>query len=982
MGGKPVLTYTFNLYAKSPALDRKKVFVNAFSGKVEFNESLIHSGESEGTAFTAYSGTQKIITDSLANFFRLRDNSRGNGVETYNALRTRNFGSAVDFIDSNNVWNNINANLDEYATDAHWGTQKFYDYLDTMFQRNSIDGFGFRLRSYVHVDENLVNAFWDGQRMSYGDGDPMFNRTPLTTLDIVGHEITHGLTDFTSDLIYANESGALNESFSDIFGTALEFWARPDRANWDIGEDMGSAIRSMSDPKLLGDPDTYEGENWIDQDCFPTRFNDRCGVHTNSGVQNKWFYLLSEGGKGVNDLQDSFDLDGIGMSKAEQIAYRNMLVYLTPSSNYSDAQFFSIVSAVDIHGTCSPEVAAVTDAWYAVGIGNKYVDSVSASFKAIPDTSFCFFPAEVRFEGTGSNVLEFEWQFGNGQSSIERSPTVEYTSLGKYDVRLIADGGACGTDTLVRKEYIVLDTAIGCSYLLRDTISTTVSECKGRLFDSGGLNGNYTLDESGVFVIDVPSADYISLKFISIDVESDGLLCNKDFLEVFDGPFGQAKSMGRFCTNRLPVNGELNSSSNVLSIQFLSDEINVASGFLLEWECQTASQNPIADFSVSSNETCLRERNFRNLSTQGSGKQKWYFGDGAISEELHPSHEYQENGIYDVKLVVENSFGKDSITKTSLVTINEPVRPDALRDTFCLGENAEFRISSVNEIAWYSDTLGNALFIGGTLNIGKLTGDTTLFIRETTNSTSQEGGKMDNVGEGDYSDNNDFIIFDVHRPIILETMLFYSNRSGTRTLDIFNHRGEVVVSRNVFIPGNTFFVNLNIELDADTSYMISISDRNTGLFKNTSGASFPYFISDLVTLKGSNLPNGQYPYFYRWKVRENNCESSFNTVSATLDTSCVVSSLAELNSDKRKYFIYPNPFESILTISVVGSEVVSNAELSVYSAFGQRAYSKSRVSIRKDQKFDVDLSHLPSGVYYVELKGRNFSQSNKLIKAR
>ena len=121
------------------------------------------------------------------------------------------YGNAVDFTDGDNFWNNT-SNLDNYATDAHWGAEMTYDYFFSMFNRNSIDGNGFALVSYVHYGNNYSNAFWDGQRMTYGDG----NNNPFTALDITGHEITHGLTNFTANLVYQNESGALNESFSDI----------------------------------------------------------------------------------------------------------------------------------------------------------------------------------------------------------------------------------------------------------------------------------------------------------------------------------------------------------------------------------------------------------------------------------------------------------------------------------------------------------------------------------------------------------------------------------------------------------------------------------------------------------------------------------------------------------------------------------------------------------------------------------------------
>jgi hypothetical protein len=121
----------------------------------------------------------------------------------------------------------------------------------------------------------------------------------------------------------------------------------------------------MANPNLKNDPDTYLGTHWI------TSKTDNFGVHTNSGVQNFWFYLLSVGGSGTNDNSNAYSVTGLGMSKAVQIAYRNLSVYLTPTSNYAMARQFAIQSARDLYGNCSNEVTQTTAAWYAVGVGTN-----------------------------------------------------------------------------------------------------------------------------------------------------------------------------------------------------------------------------------------------------------------------------------------------------------------------------------------------------------------------------------------------------------------------------------------------------------------------------------------------------------------------------------------------------------------------------------------------------------------------------------
>jgi Zn-dependent metalloprotease len=241
------------VYADKP-LSRDYVYVDALSGEVLLKKNRIHTSDTPGTAVTAYSGNQPIITDSYLGGYRLQETGRGGGIRTFDIQTGTNYGNAVDFTDADNTWNNVNAQMDEYATDAHWGAEMTYDYYWLIHNRNSIDDAGFQLDSYVHYDVNYSNAFWDGTRMTYGDGSGTVN--PFTALDIAGHEITHGLTEFTSGLDYIDESGALNESYSDIFGTCIEFYGRPGNANWLMGADIGYTIRNMANPNSVGDPDT------------------------------------------------------------------------------------------------------------------------------------------------------------------------------------------------------------------------------------------------------------------------------------------------------------------------------------------------------------------------------------------------------------------------------------------------------------------------------------------------------------------------------------------------------------------------------------------------------------------------------------------------------------------------------------------------------------------------------------------------------
>ncbi|MEM7038893.1 MAG: M4 family metallopeptidase, partial [Bacteroidota bacterium] len=440
-------SWKFNIYADDP-LSRAEIFVDAKTGNIVWSREEIHHVDSTGSAVTMFSGTQTIITDYTGTNFRLRESGRGNGINTYDMNEGTNYGAAVDFVDGNNVWNNVNAQQDEAATDGHWGAEMTYDYFFLEHNRNSINGSGFALNSYVHYDANFVNAFWDGQRMTYGDGNGG-SWDPFTCLDIAGHEITHGMTQFTADLIYQNESGALNESFSDIFGKAIEFYARPNNFSWRVGIDISNnGIRDMDNPNLFNDPDTYGGTNYY------TGAADNGGVHINSGIQNKWFNILVDGESGTNDNNNFYNVSSIGWVKAGAVAFRNLSVYLTPGSQHTDARFYAIQSAVDLYGPCTSEVIAVTDAWYAVGVGPPFVFGITANFN-IPSTSYCNLPATIPFTNTSTNGGSYYWDFGDGTiDTTNLNPTHVYSTPGQYTVTLIAYGGPCGNDTLVQTNYI------------------------------------------------------------------------------------------------------------------------------------------------------------------------------------------------------------------------------------------------------------------------------------------------------------------------------------------------------------------------------------------------------------------------------------------------------------------------------------------------------------------------------------------------
>jgi Zn-dependent metalloprotease len=319
----------------------------------------------DGVGHSLYSGDVLITTDLQNGTYVLFDTSRGGHYTTDMLNRLIGFWRGALITDADNIWgDNTTGDRASAAVDAYFGAAVTWDYYLNVHGRTGIGNDGVGTLSRVHYRRQYNNAFWsDGcQCTTYGDGDGTWF-TPLVSLDIAGHELTHGVTSATAELIYANQSGGLNEAISDIFGTMVEFYAAAHGAtkapNYWIGEDVftpgapGDALRYMDNP-------TQDGRSI---DTFAD-YADGMDVHYSSGIANNAFFLLAEGGAhrlgGV--------VTGIGRSAAEQIFYRALTVYMIPSETFSQARAHTTQAAIDLFGPGSQQVLSVGEAWSAVGV--------------------------------------------------------------------------------------------------------------------------------------------------------------------------------------------------------------------------------------------------------------------------------------------------------------------------------------------------------------------------------------------------------------------------------------------------------------------------------------------------------------------------------------------------------------------------------------------------------------------------------------
>ncbi len=871
------LAYKFDIYAHAP-LSRADLFIDANTGAILRENKIIHHVDEEGTAETVYSGERDIVADSFGGEYRLRDGTRGDGVRTFDLNQGTSYGAAVDFIDDDNDWNNVNPQLDEYATDAHWGAEMTYDYFFDIHDRNSIDATGFQLNSYVHYSTGYVNAFWDGSRMTYGDGSGAY--TPLTSIDIAGHEVTHGLTTFTAGLIYADESGALNESFSDIFGTAIERFARPGDWNWLIGEDIGAAFRSMSNPNIFGDPDTYFGDSWA-----PLGGPDSGGVHSNSGVQNFWFYLLVEGGIGTNDNDDDYNVTALGIEDASAIAFRNLTVYLTPSSGFDDARFYAIESAIDLFGECTEQVQQTANAWYAVGVGEDDYEAVPLANFSTLDTAGCSVPHTVNFINESSSVSVFEWDFGDGETSDEESPTHVYTEAGTYTVTLTGSG-LCGSDEITLTDYVVVNPDADCFVILpEDGTHSIQTGCEGSVFDSGGPDAPHGPGEDAIVTIAPFGAASVNLSFPFFDVEAGaGGTCNYDYVEIFDGPDEFSPLIDRYCNNNLPT--DLTSSGSSITILFHSDPGLEEEGFEIAWTCNIPGELPEAAFDVNSTVSCNGTVYFQDNSTNSPIEWLWDFGDGETSTEENPAHTYAAEGTYNVTLTVTNVVGESTLVETSYITVDYAEAPTADGTTICPTESATLTGTGAGAIKWYANEADDApLFEGAFFTTRPLTSTTTYYVESDLFDDPQYVGPDDNeIGGGGFFNGDQHLIFSAPNTFILKSVKVYANGDGNRTIELRNNAGEIIESKVVFIEDGEQRVYLNMVVPAGIDMQLGTAlGSEPDLYRNNSGLpDFPFTLPESVEILSSSAGDEYYYFFYNWEVHSYECASERTPVTVNV----------------------------------------------------------------------------------------------------
>lgn len=392
--------YVYKVQVVYPdALQSKECMVDAATGEVLISVPLVCNVNVPCAGATIYSGTRNFTGDTFGGGVRLREIRNGVSISTLNNQNNVNI-NAVDFANPTTTWTSAGANAG--ALDVHFAAEQFLDYFLGTFNRNSIDNNGHAITSYTNrwqqvtptTSQPMDGAFFDHSDITFSFGNGLWDYNSVTALDVVAHELAHGIAWFEVGFNNTGEARSLNEGFSDIWGATVENWSALGGAKqtWTIGEEIMAngvtCLRSLRSPTtegLRGFPFLTEG-HYPDTRLGPNWDADNADEHVNATVLGHWYFLLSQGGAGINGIGNNFNVAGLGIQTAAQIAY-NTELNLTPGADFMSVRVASIAYATQQWGANSCEVKSVTDAWFAVGVGAAYSGTMGLSISG--SDAFC-----------------------------------------------------------------------------------------------------------------------------------------------------------------------------------------------------------------------------------------------------------------------------------------------------------------------------------------------------------------------------------------------------------------------------------------------------------------------------------------------------------------------------------------------------------------------------------------------------------------
>lgn len=814
-----------------------------------------------------------------------------------------------------------NNNLNNPALDVHWGMEKTYDFYQSVFSRNSYDGNGSVIKNFVNgqvqvsgTQNNACALPAPYNCMVYGLGDGItFN--PLVGLDVEGHEYSHMViaNNGNGGLTYQGESGALNESFADIFGTSVEFFGLGGGANWTIGEDvMVSApyLRSMSNPSsgLQPQPDTYQGNYWASTSSTV----DNGGVHTNSGVQNFWFYLLCQGGSGTNDLGNAYSVAGIGITQARQIAYRNLTTYLTPSATYYDAYLGSLQSAQDLYGNPSTQYDAVRDAWYAVGIGNSansycsgetWLTATSGTFTDGSGNANYNNNANCKWVIAPPGATQITLNFPNFDTETDYDTVFVYDGYDETATLLMTWWGNTLPPTIVSTGgalCVKFTSDVSFTYTGWTATYTSIGitpTCNGGTilstptgsFNDGSGGGNYGNNQVCYWFIAPPCANTVTLSFSSFNTE-----LNYDGILVYDD-LDATNQIAVLSGTTIPT--PVTSNTGVMTVIFVSDYSYTLQGF-------AATYNSTGSAYCSG--TTTLNTNDAGTFSDGSGGNN-YCNNQDCRWLIQPPQATTVTlsfSAFDVEPISQDGF-----TIYDAVEVYDGVNTSAPLLGRFTGNTLPPTVTSTGGslyVKFYSDILVNKQ--GWTANY---TSTTTTYCTGTSSLTAPSGTFDDGSGANNYGNNSN--------------CSWYIHPTNAQS---------ITLSFTVF----------NTQLNHDGVVVYDGSNNTASVLGQFSGTNIP----SSVTSTGGNM---YVEFLSDQSTRASGWSASYNSQITGISEPLSLSGFG----------IYPNPSNGTFSISLPNSnEFIS---IIISNTLGEEVWNYSNTD-KSLKQVTADLASEASGIYF------------------
>jgi len=415
--------YKINIFFMDPTIGSYDVFVEVSSGKVIKTEDKIrYNNPVTGTGIDVLGKTRELKLSEADGKYGMIDltNEATEAIATFDAKNS--IGDEIEVFLVSNTTKEFTAEEHKAPVSAHYNADKVIDFYKNLFNRNSIDNKGMAIESITHLGSNYNNAMWAGDMMFYGDGDGEEFTYLSGDLDVVGHEMTHGVVEYTAGLVYEYQPGALDESMADVFGVLISSYNKYnvanggawkfDPADWVVGDDIytpniqGDALRSLKDPTLYGQP-----AHMNDYRNLPnTDEGDNGGVHVNSGIPNKAAYNIAS---------------NIGMDKTAKIYYRALTQYMHPDTNFQQASYCLVQAAADLYGKGSNEITAIKNSFASTGVAYKGQKPVISGATAKNVTVGNVFD-------TKAGVTAADLEDGSLTTKIAVSGTINTNKVGKY----------------------------------------------------------------------------------------------------------------------------------------------------------------------------------------------------------------------------------------------------------------------------------------------------------------------------------------------------------------------------------------------------------------------------------------------------------------------------------------------------------------------------------------------------------------------